>query len=558
MKILRGFFFILTIAACITSPQMQHSSHEIIPFETMLDKIADDIQRIEVFYPQQFERLEMNWDENVASYKKQFKQSKTVGEKLNVLARFVNSWHNIHHHPLIVRGLPKPKNSEKVSLPLHFFAEGLTLSTAKFFVFKKSKTASYLKNINIGDEVLSYNGMPVADYLRYVRDESHAENPESVLNTTASHMGYQGYCDWATQNCWEAGDATEIVLQDKFTQQKKNLTLYWQDKTALTFTENHLNPIFKNLEQGWSFTTLLGNYSFQETDDAYHGFLGVLKNDKQKFLVLKQYHFRNIELVQKCIQEANSHSYDGIILDFHENNGGNDSTFALLGGLLGTNYHVELSSMRLVPELLDNTLLQDAAVYSTNTNYFKKLLADKDNWNTMSPFVPFQCWDDKCEPQTEYKYYTERFSEKPEVIPNEPLKNLALVIGAGTVSKSDSVAALFRAHDIGPIIGTPSMASSGRYYFNKEYQTEIEGKIITLETTFTPDFSVDGACAEIQANPVLPHVLVPHILENNPYYDTQLWIEAAKALQTWDKEIHLERKCSIEDTQNVLKTFGLE
>lgn len=84
----------------------------------------------------------------------------------------------------------------------------------------------------------------------------------------------------------------------------------------------------------------------------------------------------------------------------------------------------------------------------------------------------------------------------------------------GTASKSDSVATLFRATKVGPIVGTPAVASSGTYYYKKDYVVPVGKNAITLSVTFTPDFSLGGDCEEVQSNPPEPTILVERTFEN--------------------------------------------
>jgi hypothetical protein len=536
----------------------EESQVSVIPLDDVFDVISSDINRIEVFYPKQFERLEMDWEQNVSDYREKFHQTSSSKGKLEVLSRFTNSWHNAHHGALQVYGWENFKPQEKISLPLRFIDEGLKLSEAQFFVLQKSKDINPELDINVGDEVLEYNGQSISELVLQMRDEDNSESPEAVLDFIASRMGYQGYCTWTTQVRWEAGDDVEIVLKDKITQKKKHVVLKWKKKGQYSFRGTHVAPFFSDENQNWEFKTIFGEYSFENPWEGYDGFFGVLSNDTQKFLILKQYYFHSYELIHEFVKEAHTGSYDGVILDYHENGGGNDSYFALLTGLLGDGYHVELSSLKLIPELLSQHALFESAVYSSNVSYFRKILSEPSTWNKMSPFVPFQCLDENCEPQTAYRNYKDDYKPQPKIIADEPMTNLALITGHGTVSKADSVSVLFRAHDIGPVVGTPNMASSGRYYFKKEYLVDVEGKVITLRATFTPDFSIDGNCEEVQANPVKPHVLLPETLENHDFYDTELWVTAARAIQTWNKPMHLDRKCTFEEAEEKLKSFGLE
>jgi hypothetical protein len=146
---------------------------------------------------------------------------------------------------------------------------------------------------------------------------------------------------------------------------------------------------------------------------------------------------------------------------------------------------------------------------------------------------------------------------QPSVLEEKPVKRISLITGRGTTSKTDSIAALFRSTKVGPIIGTPAVASSGTYYFRKEYLVQVGKKVVTVGVTFTPDFSLGTDCEEIQANPPQPNFLIERTFENRDFYDTKTWIEAANAMMNWKEKPVIDRSCGIEDAKVKLKKFGL-
>lgn len=286
------------------------------------------------------------------------------------------------------------------------------------------------------------------------------------------------------------------------------------------------------------------------------GFMGQLNFEKKKWLVIKIFLFRDANLVQNAIQEARKSIYEGVILDFGDNGGGNDSAMTLLGGLFGTKFHLETSAIRLVKEFEDFQVLKEATFGGKKAGYLFPLIQAK-NFNKMSPLMPFACLDIKCPMKTEYTDYLEYY-EKPSVIHEHPIKKLALITGRGSASKTDSIAALFRATKIGPILGTPAIGSSGTYYFKKDYVVPVGKNAIILSVTFTPDFSLGGDCEEVQANPPQPTHLIERNFDNRKYYDSLTWIRAAEALETWSVQPEISISCSIEKAKEKMKSFGLE
>jgi Peptidase family S41/PDZ domain len=543
-------FFAVLAATTDSSVQLTTPINDL---SEMFDVIRADIQRIEPFYPKQFERLEMDWQKNVEEYRQRFKQAKSVDERLFVLARFTNSWHNAHHRPLEVEGIIRSPQASEVQLPIDVFGQGLKLSDARFFVADVSSSAAVA--LNTGDEIIAYDGLPIAAYLLDVRDESRAESPEAIIGETAERMVLQSQCRWEKRRCWKNKQSVRVEVVDAKTKEKKSVDLMWSTDAWPGQTSAAVKkPKFPPNAKGWTLKILRGEYAIS-FDDENVGFLAALENGAEKYLLLKMFVFRDSELVQQTIELARDKKWRAVILDFQENHGGDDSAMTLMAGLLGTSWHLELSSLRLIPEFFDVKKLRDAAVYKTNVAFFQSLLNDPRNHNKMSPLVPFRCKTDACEPLTEYKNHIDDFL-KPKAVPAAPYR-LALITGRETVSKTDSIAALFRAHKIGPIIGTPAMASSGRYYFQKQYVARVGDRAIVLRKTFTPDFSIAANCEEVQANPPEPTVRLPRTFENREHYDTLAWLTAIESLKSWKEPVAMGR-CSLEQARDLLRKFKLD
>lgn len=548
-------FFALSLNFQVVAAESLVFTQELIPFENIFKVISKDIARIEVYYPKQFERLEMDWESNEKAYEKAFITEKNIEKKIHILSRYINSWHNAHHKLLSVKGIAHKTPETELGLPLKIFIQGIKLSEAKVFLLEKDERNSNLANIKVGAEILEFDGKLVADYISWVRDEYNSESPESILNSMAQAMTRQKTCRWGRRQCWQDGDSIKIVFKQGA--EKIEKTLIWQDYSTFKFAPSSTVPIFPEYLSNWQFKTLYDQYGYGYDDVPNFGFFGELTNGSEVYLVYKQFLFRDRALIDSFINNIHKKKYSGIILDFQENYGGNDTAFALLAGLLGDQFHLEISSMKLVPELLNDNLMSDSAVYSGNSKFFKNLMADSRNLNLMSPFVPFRCIDETCELKTKYEFYKSSFPVSP-IVPKDPLKNLALITGRDTVSKSDSINVLFHAHNIGPVVGTPAVASSGRYYFQKEYYTSVGKNVVTLSVTFTPDFSLAGDCAEVQGNPPEPHQLIKRTIENYRYYDTLLWVKAAKAIQKWDySKLNLSRNCSLDQAKMLLKRKNL-
>jgi hypothetical protein len=525
-----------------------------------LDKLAEqyyqDAKRIEVYYPKQFERLEMDWHQTVKQYLSEYKKASSIEDKIHIFAKLYNSFNNAHHRPLTVKGLSKYEPPETLALPVIFFGQGLAFSNAKFFVAGISKNAK-IAELNIGDEVVSYNGIPIKKYLQISRDELSSESPESHINYTARAMHLQTRCRWGKLHCWKPNEKVKLELKDKGNGQIKNVEFTWNKYEKDSFSKSSESPIFSPDLKDWSFKAVKGPYApnYDTLPDGHIGFLGQLISGGKKWLIVKIFIFQDANFVQAAIQEARKPEYEGVILDFGDNSGGDDSAMTLLSGLFGTKFNLEISSLRLTKEFRDYEVLKESTFGAKKANYLFPLVQEA-NYNKMSPFMPFACLDSTCPMKTEYIDYLEYY-EKPSIIADKPIKKIALITGRGTASKSDSVAVLFRATKIGPIVGTPAVASSGTYYYKKDYVVPVGKNAITLSVTFTPDFSIAGDCEEIQANPPEPTVLVERTFENRDYYDTLTWVAATKALQNWTTPSNISIKCPVDAAIEKMKKFGL-
>jgi hypothetical protein len=526
-----------------------------------LDKLAEqyyqDAKRIEVYYPKQFERLEMDWDQTVHQYFKEYKSATSVEEKIHIFSRLYNSFNNAHHRALTVKGLVKYEPLEPLSLPITIFGQGIRFSKAKFFVSEISKNFSEGK-LNTGDEILAYNGIPVDKYLRIVRDEVSSESPEDHINRTAQGMYVQTRCRWGKVHCWKPNEKVKIQVKDLKSGQNKEVELNWDKAKKDEFGSATETASFAPEYKGWSFKTIQGPYApdFDSIPDPNIGFMGQLISKGKKWLVVKIFLFRDAGFVQSAIQEARKSEYEGVILDFGDNGGGDDSAMTFLAGILGTKFNLEISSIRLTKEFRDFEVLKESTFSGKKAGYLFPYI-QPSNFNKMSPLMPFACLDLKCPMKTEYSDYLEYY-EKPSVVTDKPVKKIALITGRGTASKADSVAALFRATKVGPIIGTPAVASSGTYYYKKDYVVPVGNNAITLSVTFTPDYSVGGDCEEVQANPPQPTVLVERTFENRKYYDTLTWIKSTEAIASWDTPSNISVKCPVETAKEKLKGFGLK
>ena len=528
---------------------------ELIPIDQLAKKFVSDVERIEVFYPKQFDRLEMDWKKTSSDYIREFENEKDIEKKLNIFSRLYYSWNNAHHRPISIKGIIASTSDEILEVPIRIFGQGIKLSQARFFVTDISTKDTPI-NIKVGDEIVSYNSLPISKHVLKTRDEFGNESPEAHITAIARGLVFQRRCSWGKIKCWMRDDPVQMSLKDVDTGEIKKVTLHWRERVKSAFIQPLKEPRFDKNE-GWTFKPLVGGYGidFDSTPDNEYGFYGVLQNKNHKFLLIKIFQFKDISFVQSAIKESRKSEYEGVILDFGDNGGGNDSSMTLMAGLVGVKYQLELSSIRLVQEFKDKEVLKEATFGETKAGFLYPFVANK-NFNKMSPLTPFGCLDKNCPLKTSYTDYLE-YWEKPSVLEEKPVKRISLITGRGTTSKTDSIAALFRSTKVGPIIGTPAVASSGTYYFRKEYLVRIGKKVVTVGVTFTPDFSLGTDCEEIQANPPQPNILIERTFENRDYYDTKTWIEAANAMMNWKEKPQIDRSCEIEDAKAKLKQFGL-
>lgn len=529
---------------------------DVVAVDGLARQYYEDAKRIEVYYPKQYERLEMDWDKTAQDYLRQYAVAASLEDKLNIFARLYSSWNNAHHRPMTVRGIGSPTGPRLV-LPFEVFGQGLRFSQAFFYVSSVTAHGDGVPTA-VGDRILAYDGLPIDEYVRKARDENSSESPEDHIGRIADHMTHQRHCWWGKLRCWKEGDTVELELQDAATGRRKEARFSWAAQKVSASSAAIASPVFPPNVAGWSFESIRGAYApdYDSLPDGQFGFLGRLSKDGRKWLLIKIFQFADLTLVQKAITEARRPGYEGVILDFAQNGGGDDSAMTLLGGLLGGTFNLELSAIRIVREFRDIEMLKESTFGDTKANLFFPLVKD-ENLGKMTPFTPFGCIDDSCPLKTEFSNYFDRY-ERPVIVSSEPVKRIALITGVGTASKTDSIAALFRATKFGPIIGTPAMGSSGTYYFRKEYVVPVaEHNALLVGVTFTPDLSLASDCAEVQGNPPAPDVLIERTFANRAYYDTLTWISAASALEKWVSPPNLGVSCPLGEAQSALKKFGL-
>lgn len=220
----------------------------------------------------------------------------------------------------------------------------MKFSKARFFI---SDIANVAKNLNlrVGDEVISYNGMPIKSYVLKTRDEVSSESPEDHINRLAKSMTVQRRCNWGKINCYKPNDKITIEVKNKSDDQVRKAELSWSKPEKTWFTNPNEELIFPPQIQEWKFKSIKGPYAidFDSIPDPNFGFMGILSRDGKKWLIVKIFLFRDLNFVQDVIQEARKSEYDGVILDFGDNGGGNDSAMTLLAGLFGTKFNLETS-----------------------------------------------------------------------------------------------------------------------------------------------------------------------------------------------------------------------
>lgn len=118
-------FFLLCFSISSFGAGPSNLTVRSVSIDKLPDEYLNDARRIEVFYPKQFERLEMDWEQTVRNYKIQYRKAKSIEEKLHIFSRLYNSYNNAHHRPLIVKGLIKYEPLEPLALP---FFHSLTLA----------------------------------------------------------------------------------------------------------------------------------------------------------------------------------------------------------------------------------------------------------------------------------------------------------------------------------------------------------------------------------------------------------------------------------------------
>lgn len=545
---------LLLILALPAAAAESRPTLDAVPLDELARRYYADARRIEVYYPKQFERLEMDWHATARDYLRRYDEAASLDGKLDVLARLYNSWNNGHHSPLGVKGLIREEPAVSLYLPFRVLGTGIKLSRGRLFV---TEVMGAPENLKVGDEIVRYDGLAIKDYIEQTRDEISSESPEAHIAHSARYLTLQNDCRWGKRRCWREGQAVELTVADAETGTLKEARFAW---TAARFDPAPApdRPAFPPEHPGWTFRLLDGPYApdRRSMPEGRHAFLGRLEKDGKKWLIIKMFLFRGIDPVQAAIKEARKPGYEGVILDFSQNGGGDDSAMTFLGGILGTSFHLELSAIRLAEEFNDLGVLQEATFGPTKAAHLFPYVKP-GNLNKMSPFTPFGCLDKTCPMKTEYSFYVDRY-KRPAVVSAEPVKKIALITGIGTASKTDSVAALFRATKIGPIVGTPAVATSGTYYFRKDYAVPLKGKEIVVSATFTPDFSLGADCQEVQANPPQPDAPVERTFANRAHYDALTWIAAAEALRDWNRAPRLDASCSLEQAKAKLAEFGLQ
>ncbi len=550
------FFLLFFISWQTFATENKNLTIDLVPLDQLATKYFEDAKRIEVYYPKQFQRLEMDWQKTVQKYIQEYKKAKSPEAKIQIFARLYNSYNNGHHRRLGVKGLLKYEPEDRLQLPIQIFGQGLHFSQARFFVSGIAKSFKD-PSIQVGDEVVQYNGIDIRDYAVQVRDEVSTESPEWHISAIARNMAFQFDCRWGKLNCWRPNEKTTLQLKGKDTGNLKTIKLAWGKADRKAFEKPSETPIFPEEEVGWSFRSINGPYAFDfdAIPDPHTGFMGQLIKEKKTWLIIKLFSVTDEKLVQEAIKEARKPEYDGVILDFGGNGGGNDIGKVFLAGLLGTQFHLELNSVRLIKEFQDFEVLKEASMGAKKAEFLFPFVKAV-NFNKMSPFTAV-CMDSTCPVKTEYSHYLD-FYEKPAVLSNEPIKKIAIITGMSTASIADSIANVFRATKVGPIVGTPAIASSGSYYFRKDYVVSTGDKAFTVSVSFTPDFSLAADCEVSQANPPQPDVLIERTFENRKYYDTLTWIKSVSALENWKTPANIGITCPIERAKEKLRSFGLK
>jgi hypothetical protein len=529
---------------------------DFVTLDKLAERYYEDAKRIEIYYPKQFERLEMDWPTTVKNYFSEYKKTNSLEEKIHIFARLYNSYNNGHHKPLVVKGFVKYEALEPLSLPIQIFGQGLKFSNSKFFISNISKHLAN-SNIQVGDEVVGYNGIPIKEYFLKARGEVSTESPEAHINRFALSLFKQAQCRWGKLHCWKKNEKVKIKIKDFSSGNLKEIEFAWVKPEKDWYAQLAEKPNFPPEEKGWSYKEVKGPYAvdYDALPDPHIGFMGQLIKDGKKWLIIKIFTFREASFVQAAIQEARKTEYAGVILDFGDNGGGDDSAMTFLAGIIGTKFNLEISSIRITQEFRDFDILKESVFGGKKAAYLFPMV-QPNNYNKMSPFMPFACLDSTCPMKTEYSDYLDYY-EKPVIVSDQAIKKIALITGRGTGSKTDSIAALFRATHIGPIVGTPAIASSGTYYYKKDYVVPVGKNAITFSVTFTPDFSLAGDCEEVQANPPIPDVLLERTFANKNYYDTLTWINSVKAIEGWTHTPQVNVKCSVEKAKIKMKSFNV-
>ncbi len=176
----------------------------------------------------------------------------------------------------------------------------------------------------------------------------------------------------------------------------------------------------------------------------------------------------------------------------------------------------------------------------------------------MTPEIPFFCANDKCPLTYRFNQYANMpMIIKPAAYPSKPLKHLAMITGPFTASAGESLAASFSTMKLGPVIGTPTMGSDGRYQLRKTYVTRLNGKKLTIPVVFTPSLTVNAHCRWGQGNPDLPDIVLPRTITNEKYYDILTWITAIEAMNNWHTKPDLSVYCSSRGFDKTLSVLHL-
>jgi hypothetical protein len=500
-----------------TAPQSKGPPAFVQPTEAerrqLLAGLVEAARKYYVLAPRIDANLGRRWDDDLADLEQEFAGAESKAALTTAIEHFANSLHNPHSY------FDPPRRPVPLTPGFVIDAEWRG-SSARFFVSEVLDGAAATP-VKVGDELISFDGVPAKELLHRARFESSVNSWRGIARGIAQRLSNPR--TWTSAKV--EGDTSVWVFappsggktyEVKATYAKRERPEQRASEHSVSYDTSSCIGYAPRDYGAYELRSSGVNFCLYASSVAPYRAFPIVRQVSFDYgsdtLVRADYH---------ALRQALGAlpSVRGVILDLRDNSGGNNTNW-FVDWWAPRPYVDRFVRIRLIDGLGDEEQLGRVNTrFGEHRANYVRALAARAPGQEFTRDEPFFCQSASCDDDNRY-VPMHRVTDAP----------VALLVGPGCVSSCDSFAALFDENDFAPLIGEPTAVGFTAFRYSYPVRTA-RGDDLGF-VTFALSVEVSGKTkTDLEAVPLHLDYPVDRTFGNRSRYDRMLVDNALEAFK---------------------------